>query len=363
MNKELLHYKFRFISCILLLGYAYIHFQLTGIYAETTFNHLIDLSARLPFNQRLLVPVIVNWLSHRLPIDVNISFFILEWVFISLFYFALLSLLQEEFEPRPAQLLSWLCLLILPLMTVINYRFPYGGIATFFYPYDTATLFFMTAGFLFCLRSQWYYFIPCVFISTFNRESSILLVLLIPTLHWQTLRTVMKPLLWTILAYLVARLIINQVVYYSYGNLFEWYYNETYTHFEANLIWLVNDTNFLLFFFCIIGLPLFWFGFFDYIPHCYRPLRYLAFFYFFLLLIVGNFMEARIFSEIFVFLFLPVCLAIKNWLTETRPSNPPLSSTLSYYLDRYAILSLLFVIVMFRFYLNEGVVFMAKFIH
>ena len=283
MNSDIFRYKYRFVSFCLLFGYAFIHFHLTGVYVEIPLDKLIDFSVRLPFNQRVLVPALAHGIAYFVPIEINNLFFLLEWLFTSLFYFALLNLLQLEFPPRQAQLLSWLCLLVLPLMTVINYRLPYGGEANLFYPYDTATLFFMTLGFFFCLRKEWHYFIPWIFISTFNRESSLLLVLLIPTLYWQTIQSVLKPLLCAILAYLLARIIIIYCLQGSPGAWVEWYYYQ-YTHFEANLIWLLNDQNIALFVFCLMGLPLFWFSFFDYIPAFYRPLRYLILFYFLVLL-------------------------------------------------------------------------------
>src|SRR3546814_6252291 len=115
----------------------------------------MNFSAQLPFEQRLLVPALANLLSHIFPLTVDKLFFLLEWLFISLFYFSLYQLLQLEFSPRQAQLLSWLSILLLPLMTVINYRFRVYGGAPFFYPSDTASLFFMALGFLLCLRTKW----------------------------------------------------------------------------------------------------------------------------------------------------------------------------------------------------------------
>ena len=137
MNDDLLRYKYRFITFVLLLGYAFIHTSLTGVYVDATFDKLINFSARLPFGQRLLVPALADLIAQFLPFSIDKLFFLLELLFISLFYFSLRKLLQQEFETEMAQLLSWLFIL-LPLMTVVNYRYTSNGEATFSIP-DTAS--------------------------------------------------------------------------------------------------------------------------------------------------------------------------------------------------------------------------------
>ncbi|TAL59016.1 MAG: hypothetical protein EPN84_12025, partial [Legionella sp.] len=274
MNDDLFLYKTRFLTFALLLGYVFIHVMLTGSYVDVTLVKELDFTARLPFGQRLLVPALAHWISIIVPLKVDHLFFLMEWLFVSLFYFALVKLLEEEFSHRQAQLLSWLFLLLLPLMTIINYRFTTGGEATFFYPYDTASLFFLAVGFLLCLREQWLYLIPWIFLATFNRESTILLVLLIPALHWQKLRSVIWPLLFAVLAYVLTRSLVLHFLKDVPGDVVEWYFRKSaHTYFEINLYWLFKMQNILLFLFCFAGLPLFWFAFYDYIPMRFRPLR------------------------------------------------------------------------------------------
>lgn len=355
MNEYLFLYKKRFIAFILLLGYAYMHVKLTGMYSDNPFDKMTDFTVRLPFGQRLFVPLLVNFLKHFLPLDLPELYFLMEWLFIALFYFALLQLMQEEFNKQQAQVLSWLFLLLLPLVTVINYRFTTHGEATFFYSYDTPTLFFMTLGFLFCLRSQWFYFIPLVFIATVNRESSLLLVLMIPALHSGECRLIYKQILLSAVVYLLARWLVLHFLQGVPGELMEWCYFK-YTHFNINLYWLFNMQHIVLFAFCFAGLPLFWFTFYDYIPLKYRPLRYVALFYFLSLLLVGNFLEVRIFSEILILLYLPVCVGLSQWLYKPGSFITNTKSGVSYYVDRYAVLFILIMVAVFHQLINESVV-------
>ncbi|KTC96864.1 hypothetical protein [Legionella feeleii] len=359
MNKDITRYKVHFVTVALLLSYAYIHTALTGVYTEAPLTELIDFSVRLPYGQRILVPALAHFLAYILPLEVDQLFFLLEWLFVSLFYYALTKLLAYEFEPRAAQLLSWLFILLLPLITVINFRFNSDGDATFFYPCDSAALFFMATGFLFCLRAQWFYLIPWVFLATFNRESSILLVLLIPALYWQHPRTIFKPLVFAIFAYLLARFLIVMSLQDIPGQLMEWYFRgSSSTYFEVNLLWLFNEQNIFLFIFCFAGLPLFWFAFYDFIPTQYRPIRYVSLCYFLGLLLVGSFMEARIFSEIIILLYLPVCVAIRCWLISSEPNYAPVRN-FAYYLNRYSVLAILIVVLLFSPTWNKLVIWLS----
>ena len=363
MIEDLRRYKMRFVTFALLFGYAYLHIKLTGVYTDTPLSDMANFSARLPFGQRLLVPAIVHFLNWFLPLSLYHLFFLVERLFITLFYFALVKLLAYEFHPRQAQLLSWLFILLLPLITVINYRFTWGGEATFFYPWDTASLFFMAMGFLLCLRKQWLYFIPWVFIATFNRETGLLLVLMIPALHWQNKRAVISVFLLAILSYCLARFLVLTIVHDLPGTIMEWYFRATsHTYYEANLAWLFQDLNIFLFLFCFAGLPLFWFAFYDFIPLHYRPLRYVALFYFVVLLLVGNMMETRVFNEILVILYLPVCVAISRWLNQQKP-YPINHQGLVFYINRYAIFGVLFVLTVFRQQLDVWVIWLSHYFY
>jgi hypothetical protein len=360
MNEDFFRYKTRFITFVLLLGYAYMHVKLTGLHADTTLELLTNFSARLPFGQRILIPLLVSGLKYVLPIELDKLYFLMEWLFISLLYYALFQLLRLEFNERQAKLLSWIFLLLLPLVTVVNYRFSIMGEATFFYPYDTPSLLFMTLGFLFCIRSQWYYLIPLIFIATINRESSFLLILMIPALFWNKLHLVYKPMLASLIVYIGARALVLYFLGDVPGTLLEWYYHSSeHTHFEVNLLWLLNEHYILLFIFCFAGLPLFWFAFYDYIPIQFRPLRYVALLYFLMLLLVGNFFEVRIFGEILIVLYFPVCVALKRWLNDLPPINPAVNAGIIYYADRYAVLIVLSVVVIFRQFLNLWVIWLS----
>ncbi|WP_131793009.1 hypothetical protein [Legionella birminghamensis] len=346
VNSDLFLYKTRFISFVLLFGYTFLHTRLTVIYVQVTLDQMLGFCARMPFAQRLLVPALAKLLSDFLPFSAASLFFLLEFLFTAAFFFSLQALLRTQLPRKTSLMGSWLFLLLLPLLSVVNYRFMYGGPATFFYPADTASLFFMSLGFLLCLQKRWPLLLLWIFLATFNRESSILLVLLIPALHWKD-KTSIKPFIAGTMLYILARLIILFLTRSSPGPLTEWYDQYFgHTYFETNFNWLFRQMGIFLISFCFMGLPLPWFAFIDYIPLQLRPIRFIAVCYFLGLLLIGNFPEVRIFHEIVILLYLPVCMAIYRWIKQEPPFTEPAGSPLLYFLNRYAVSLILLIIIM-----------------
>lgn len=323
--------------------------KLTGVFTEATLEQYSNFSVRLPYGQRLLIPAIAHFLAKFLPISIHEIFFLLDWLSNGLIYLAIFYLMRYEFSQKQAKLLSWLFMLLLPLISVINYRYPLSGAAPFYFPNDSATLFFIAAGMLLCLQSRWYLFSALVFVATFNRESSFLLVLLVPVLHWSRLRDVIKPFIFSLATFFTARLFVLMLVHHLPGQYFELYYlNTLELHFEVNLMRLLYGQQIFLFPFYFACLPIFWFTFYDFIPSRYHPLRYVLLAYFLGLLLVGNFIESRIFGEIVVIMYLPVCTGLYRWLTDQKENYYSNAGKATFYMDRYAIISILFLIALFK---------------
>jgi hypothetical protein len=279
-----------------------------------------------------------------MPIAPKYIFFILEIVFSMLLFCALKATLTTATphglstgSKRQAYAWTVLFFLLLPLITVINYRYLWkGGDAALYYVYDTSTLFFMILGFNLCMQKRFNLFYPLLVLATLNRETSILLVLLIPLIH--PVKTVFKPFLWALGIYVITHALTLYWAMPLGGHLVEWLYRDgIHTHFFTNMYWLFQDNRLFLFFFAMAGFPLLWFTFYDYIPKQFRPLKYLLLAYFLGLLVVGNFMETRIFLEIVALMYMPLTLALSSWLSNEGPidSGPV---TVWSWLDRHAVL-------------------------
>lgn len=343
MNTDIFRYKKYTVTSLLLLSYAFMHVKLTAVYIDASLDKMISFSARLPFGQRLLLPGLAHSIVSVIPLNIAEVFFLLELFFLILFYHANYRLLHLYFDERSSQLLSWVFLLLLPLVAIVNYRLTWNGEANFFYPCDSASLFFMTMGLYLCLRQQWYWFYLLIGIATFNRESAVLLVALVPFIYWPSLNNKRQVLFISTLIYLLSRLLVICCTQHFPGTYMEWFFRlSPFTLFTANYVWFVERGGLLLIIYCLAALPLIGFSLYDYIPPEFRRLRYLAFAYFLGLMLVGVAMESRIYHEIMVLLYLPTCLALKNWL-----DNKPYPRDLSFagFLQRYGII--ISVIVLF----------------
>jgi len=341
MSRDWLKYKMRFIAAALIISYAYLHMRLTGLYVLVPFEAFVQLTTPLPFAQRMLVPAIAHVLAPWLNLSAFELFFLLEVVFTGLLFVSMFQLLQREFDEKPAYFLTWLFFLLLPLVSVINYRWSrFNGVCPFYYPYDTSTLFFMTVGYRYCLQARWLSLALWLVLATFNRETSILLILLMPALHGLSVfkqPTAALPLL----AYCLTRGVLYVVLQDNEGLWLEFFrVDRSCSLLATNLRWLLTEENVLMFIYCFACLPLYWFAFIDYIPLRYRAVRYVVLVHVISLLLVGVFPEARIFGESVVLMYLPICVAMSRWLHGQEPYRLPNASAFAC-IDRYAVFIIL----------------------
>lgn len=361
-----LKYKKYFVTVIFVLGYVYMHSMLTGIIRSMPLSDWVKFDVPLPFVQRLLVPVFIRGLQYFLPHTLSLQewFLCVELLFAGLLFAALFFLLKKSFSSDQSLLLGWLFFLLLPLVQVVNFRYTLGGAANVYTPYDLPALFFCVAGFYLCLEARWVLFYSCLFLATLNRESAILLVLLVPILHGYRMKAMVWPMLISVFFFLLAKLILYCLLQDKPGSWVEFVdTNHGMTNLELNLRWLFSEQhNILALVFAFAGLPLLWFVLYDFIPESMRLLRYPLFAYFIGLLFVGKMAETRIFGEIVGLMYYPVCLAVKHWLLKTKPVMIPRSSADTvpgrlqnalYYVDRYFILSILVLMTFFSSFIIQ----------
>jgi hypothetical protein len=346
----LFDYKKRFLTAVLIFCYAYLHVKLTGVYGGSPLDDLIHFEVRFPFAQRVLMPILGRILIQIIHCKAQEAFFILEILASSLLFWVLNDLLRKFLPPKPALAFTWLFFLLLPLLTVINYRFTLQGTANIFYPWDTPSLLFMFAGLYCCLEKKWPSYFLLIFLATANRESSLLLVLLIPAIYWRECRHYWLVFLSALLIYCLTRACILSALSSHSGFIFELNYNKTSIPLlHLNLRWLLYELQFLLLFYAFMGATLFWLVFYEYIPKQLRSLKYIALLYFLSLLQVGIISETRILGEIIGLLYLPICLGIFNWLSDLGPY--PSSQNWASTVDRYFI-TLAIICYLLLFYLR-----------
>jgi hypothetical protein len=362
MNKQIQQYKNNFMIFMILFTYTVMHMKLTGSYEFASLEKLTLFSAPPPFSYRVLLPSIGAVLNKLDVLKIEIIYFLLEFVFVSLLYLSLKKLLEEYFEENKACFLSLLFIILCSLIFILNYRYTIGREATFRFPYDTPALMFTILGIYLILKQAWGIYFICVFLATLNRESSILIILLVPIIYSQNKKQWLYPFITSLIIYLLTRGMLYYFISNSTATIFNWHYGKSdYMLFDVNFHWLFHEQNVLLFVAEFAFMPLFWFTFYDYIPRDFRGIRYLVFAYLLGLLCVGSVMESRIFGECVALMYLPVCLAVNNWMNGEQPQKSQRLSVLEC-VNRYFIIFGLIIITLIHKHLSVAVKVMSTYL-
>lgn len=328
-------YKLNTLIILMIIAYAYMHFSLNGLYVDTTFDKLVAFTVRKPYVYRVLIP----WLAHFLEPFLSLaeSFFLLELLTVSLLYLSVVKLFKTTFQKREATLFSLLFFIFLSLTFIINYRFIIQQPGTFYFPYDTPAVLFTILGLHFCLRKQFICLYPLIILATLNRESSILIVFMLPALYMGTRARWFPPFCINLILYGFVRVLIG-VLFFSHGG--EWmeltHQTMHISHLVKNMAALIERQALLWFIAEMAFMPALWFAVSNYIPRTLKGLRFIALFYIIGLFLVGNILEGRIWGETVALLYYPTMLGIKNWLNG-HPASLPTDQTVRSLAIHYAV--------------------------
>lgn len=310
---DLQRQKQQVLAASVVIAYAFMHFFLNGQYTEVTFSKLIAFDVIKPYAYRVLLPA-VGYLAKPIAPPFYV-FFILEVFFSWLIYFSMRRLCEKFFKPNQAFLLTLLFFLCLSLVFIINYRFAVERCGTFFFPYDTPAVAFTTLGLYLCLEKKFPWLYALIAVATLNRETSVLVCLMLPALYHKQLKVWLKPFIVSMTIYLLIRLSISWLLRLHGGSVIEIHnLNSGFPHLSENMFFLLNRYYLFWIFAEMAFLPVVLFTFYDYVPKTLASLKYVAAAYVIGLFIVGNIIEGRIFGEVTAILFLPSACAIHNWL-------------------------------------------------
>ncbi len=315
INQDIERYKKNTLTVLMIIAYTFMHYRLNGLYTETTFEKLTAFQVIKPYANRLLLPILAHELQTLLPLPY--LYLIFEATFVSLIVFVTRKLFCLYCDSKESYFYSLLFIGILCLVYIINYRFAAGREGTFFFPYDTPAVFFTLLGLYLVLTKQLFWVYILVPIATLNRESSLLIILMLPALFSGTKTPWIKPFLITSFIYGLTRIIIAFLLRHHQGSVAELYnLHSHYPHLTENIYFLMQR-DFFTWILAEMGfLPLIWFTFSNYIPKALKHLKFVVLFYIIALFIVGNIIEGRLFGEVVAILFLPSMLAIKNYLNN-----------------------------------------------
>lgn len=325
MKTDIERYKLNILIILLIVAYTFMHFSLNGIFVDTTFDKLVTFSVNKPYVYRVLTPWLARCLMPWLNRDE--SFFLIELISVIGLFFCVYQLFKSTFEQRAALLYALLFFIFLTLTFIVNYRFIIYQPATLYFPYDTPAMLFTTLGLYLSLQKKFTWLYPLMIIATLNRESSVLILMLLPALYYKTDTPWQRPFLVSTILYTLVRLIIMLIFKSHSGDWMELTHHAMHVpHVIKNIAVLLERHAFLWFLAEMAFMPVFWFAVSSYIPKPLRGLRFIALFYIIGLFLVGNILEGRIWGETVALLYFPTMIGVKNWLND-EPVIVPSSLT------------------------------------
>lgn len=231
-----------FLSVAMLFSvyFTQTRFILNQEYERATFDAILDYSAALPFQCRILVPWVVNGLSSILlpssAIDSPVPLFMIVDL-LSVFSLVIVfrwyvSIFFKNYIASAILALS--ILYVLPF----NYLLP--RINAFLYPSDIPAVVFFCLGLIFLYKQNWLRYYLLFVIATLNRETTCFLtILFLITAVGKTrpnriaLHCIAQFIIWIAIKILLARIFIDN----PGEALFE-------KHFADNLVFLMNFGNY-----------------------------------------------------------------------------------------------------------------------
>ncbi len=202
-----------YAACALLFTGLYV--KTTGVYAATNLTLLTHFHAWVPFQYRLLLPVIVNGLARVLPVKLAYLYDLLTLGFTFGLFLVFARFLRFFLPPGFSKLAT------LGLMYPMLWN--YGILGRYYYPPDVPSVFFFVAGLVCLLERRWAWYYPVFVLATLNRETSIFLTLayLFTSLGRESLRRMAPHLLIQLVIWGAIKIVLKHVFAHNPGELME----------------------------------------------------------------------------------------------------------------------------------------------
>jgi len=222
--------------------YTLIRFTTNQQYFRARLLDLLNNTAAVPFQYRILVGGLVNLLSRLklsfFPFDAPIHLFqlmeFLATLFLLIAYRHYLGLFFKD--RRLNTLLSFTLVLILP------FNFLLTRTRAYYYPWDTPSLFFITLGLILLYKQRMLIYYPVFILATLNRETSgfLALIYVLVSLGKRKYATIfihgaLQLGLWVMIKYLLYRIYLHN----PGVGLFQ-------HHFSGNLEYLSHPGNYAI---------------------------------------------------------------------------------------------------------------------
>lgn len=310
---------FILIALIYASTYTALRFALNTQYKVASWKMLYDFTAPIPYAYRVLVPFISHPIV-SLGFSIKQAYMFWEFIFSFFLIIVLFKIFKIYLNRRWAMFFSVLFMHVLPFIFLFKFMWP------LFYPYDTPAIFFTILGMYLILKRHWVSLVLLTAISTFNRESSILILMMFAVIYFGRMR--LKKYLIILFSLFSTYFLVREVTHLiAEGN--RMLYNGSMSlviggnnwRWNNNIEWLKKDANSLILLATMGFLPLLFIFLKKFVPEYLIRLRVVVLTFFIMLCFVGNFYEPRVFGEIVIIMYFIVSLGFYSFLTQETVSD------------------------------------------
>lgn len=198
------------------LYFSHMHILMCDQAQKASLDLLLANQADTPFQYRVLIPWLVQWVSYRLIpnlVSPFQMFTMIEFFFTFSLCIAFRSYIVLFIEDA---MRSSVYALSIFLLLPYQYIFYSPSLHSIFYPSDVPSVFFFTLGLILIWEKKWFLYYSIFVIATFNRETTIFLIFI----YWIT--TISKrnwpSVTWQCLIQMVLWLLIKQFLALLYAD-------------------------------------------------------------------------------------------------------------------------------------------------
>jgi len=308
-----------FLLLICVVAFTERRYMLHSIPPHTSYENLISFQVlERPFCHRVLVPIMAWFVVKITGLPVTWAFQLFEIAFAMGLIIVYYRLFNHFMPRRAAGVFAVAIYFILPYVFLLRYTW------NFFYPWDTAAMFFLILGIVMIIENRWAALVATLIIGMLNRETAIILV----PLAFVLLIDCMAP--GKLVALLLVMIVTAVAVRFGVIGALPECVGESTQYISGSLYrLLVNVHNmvesryYFKIFSSLAFLPIIWLLIRRDIPPRLARVKLVAWAFFLLLIFVGNLDEPRMFGELVVLLYVPIAVALYSRVAATAPPDLP----------------------------------------
>jgi len=310
------------LTVLISISYTCLRFTMNVEFNWATWKMLYDLTAAIPYGNRILVPLLSRPLV-ALGSDIRGAYMFWETAFGILLVYGLYNVFRLYMDEKWSRIFSLLFFLFLPMAFLLQFKYH------ILYPNDTPAMAFTVLALFLALKERWKLLVLLVAVATLNRESSVLIPLIFAAMYADKMGTKRFLLILASLsvAYIIVRLGIMELTRdnpHPYGGEMAFTYaNKNSWRVNSNIAGLINNPMKPFILLATVDFtPFFIIMLRKRIPEHIMNLALVCGVYVFMLFFIGNIFEPRILGEVLAIAYVMVCLGTFSYLNETALSAP-----------------------------------------